>query len=152
MTFNHDLVQRVLPKLKKDTSLPALIAVKDGVVIAICENLHLFVTSGGNDKNNDETVEPRAVEEWLDRAGILLREVPIAFEDYCRIRPEEDALLANMMREKAKLDATAEEEDHFHQCGVPGCRKRFHHQHVGVKTEEQTGLILCQDIAIGGTS
>ncbi len=147
MSFNPELVQRVLPKLKKDSSLPALIAVKDGVVIAICENLSLFVGSGSSSRNHrkydDCQVEARAVEEWLDRAGVLLHDVPIDFEDYCRIRPEEDALLENMMREKARLTIDQMfEESTYHQCGVPGCKKSFHHTHVGVQNEEQSGLVV----------
>jgi len=141
LLFNGELANEVLPRLKPDSSLPALIAVKDGAVIAVCENLRAL----GSTK--DEKVEPEAVEEWLDRAGVLLREVPIAFEDYCRIRPEEDALVANMMREKARLAEISEVE--IHQCGVPGCRKTFSHQHIGIKNEEQSGLILCQELVEG---
>ncbi len=147
MTFNAELVQRVFPKMKKDSSLPALIAVKDGVVVSICENLSLFVAGGGNthscNKIDDAQVEPRAVEEWLDRTGVLLHDVPIDFEDYCRIRPEEDSLLQNMMREKARIDEINEES--IFQCGVPGCRKTFHHEHVGVKNEEQSGLVVSKE-------
>lgn len=148
LAFNRDLVPKVLPSLKIDSCLPALIAVKDGVVISICENLSLFVAGSSAHYSNtkdDEKVEARAVEEWLDRAGVLLHEVPVAYEEYCRIRPEEDALLENMMREKAKLDSIVTEKE-IYQCGVPGCQKVFHHEHVGVKNEQQSGLILCQEI------
>ena len=148
LAFNHDLVQKVLPSLKVDSSLPALVAVKDGVVVSICENLSLFVTGSsahyGNTKD-DEMVEARAVEEWLDRAGVLLHDVPIAYEDYCRIRPEEDALLENMMREKAKLDNITPKEE-IYNCGVPGCQKVFHHEHIGVKNDKQSGLLLYHEI------
>ncbi len=158
LSFNSELVRRVLPKLKIESSLPALIAVKNGDVVSMCENLNLFVSgssSNGNNGNDDKKVEPRAVEEWLDRAGVLLHEVPIAYEDYCRIRPEEDALLENMMREKAKLTeaaAAAPKEEDIYNCGIPGCQKVFYHEHIGVKTEEQDGLLLCQEIATGSTS
>jgi hypothetical protein len=148
LSFSADLAQQVLPKIKKDSSLPALIAVKDGAVVSVCENLSLFVVGGG--KNEDKKVEPRAVEEWLDRAGVLLREVPIAFEDYCRIRPEEDALVENMMREKAKMaEAAAVREENIFKCGVAGCHKLFHHEHVGVKNEQQRGLLVKEETTIG---
>ena len=147
MSFNKDLVERVLPRLKIDSSLPVLIAVKDGVVVSICENLSLFVAGGGSthqqNKKNDLQVEPRAVEEWLDRAGVLLHTVPIDFEDYCRIRPEEDALIENMIREKAKLDEINEKL--IHNCGIAGCRKTFYHEHVGVKNEQQSGLVVSEE-------
>ena len=143
LSFNKELVQKVLPTLKIDSSLPALIAVKDGVVVSICENLSLFVNGGRSHQNSnkDEMVDSRAVEEWLDRTGVLLHEVPIAYEDYCRIRPEEDALIENMMREKARLT----EEERF-DCGVPGCEKTFYHEHVGVKNGEQSGLVVGEDL------
>jgi len=148
ISFNRDLVSKVLPRLNIDTSLPALIAVKNGDVVAMCENLSYFVN--GTHSRDDDKVEPRAVEEWLDRTGVLLHDVPIAFEDYCRIRPEEDALLENMMREKAKIaDVASIQEEQIYQCGVPGCRKAFHHEHVGVKNEMQDGLVLCQEISTG---
>jgi hypothetical protein len=157
MALNADLVQRVLPKLKIDSSFPALIAVKDGVVVALCENLSLFCSGGGssynndNKKNYDQCVESHAVEAWLDRAGVLLHEVAIGYEDYCRIRPEEDALLENMMREKAKLDGAGafQKEESIFNCGVSGCHKRFSHEHIGIKNEEQSGLLLCKEAAIG---
>jgi hypothetical protein len=151
LALNRDIASQVLPKIKIDSSLPALIAVKNGEVIAICENLSLFVTNGSshsnsNNNNENEKVESRAVEEWLDNAGVLLHEVPIAYEDYCRIRPEEDALLENMMREKAKLMERAED---VYQCGVPGCQKAFHHQHIGIQNAEQSGLLVCQETTNG---
>lgn len=141
LSFNRDLVQKVLPSLKIDSSLPALIAVKNGDVVSICENLSLFAG------RNDDHVEPRAVEEWLDRAGVLLYEVPIAYEDYCRIRPEEDALLENMMREKLKLSQMKAEEEIF-ECGVAGCEKTFYHEHVGVKNDQQSGLVVSEDAVL----
>jgi len=140
LTMNEDLARESLPKLTRDT-LPALIAVRDGVVVACCPQL----SSLGDARAGK--VEPHAVEAWLDNARVLLREVPLEFEDYCRIRPEEDALLENMMREKAKLAELPPEN--IYNCGVKGCCKTFRHQHVGVKNDEQSGLLLCQDIALG---
>jgi len=136
LTFNGDLAKAELPKLSLDSGLPALIAVRDGVVIAVCPNLSAL----GNER--DQRIEPHAVEHWLDNAGVLLRDVPLEYEDYCRIRPEEDALVENMMREKAKLADV-------YNCGVPGCNKTFRHEHVGVKNDEQSGLVLSEDIALG---
>ena len=57
MSFNRELVQKVLPALKIDSSLPALIAVKDCVVVSICENLSLFVTSSNAHNTNTKDDE-----------------------------------------------------------------------------------------------
>ena len=57
----------------------------------------------------------------------------VAYEDYCRIPPEEDALVENMMQEKAKMaEVAAARESHT----------LFHHEHVGVKNEQQRGLLV----------
>jgi hypothetical protein len=126
------------------TDLPALVAIKDGIVKAMSPKLSgLGVVSNGE-------VEPRAVEEWLDHAGVLLRDVPLEYEDLCKIRPEEDALLENMMREKARMDELNEQNaENIYQCGVPGCQKLFQHEHVGVKNEEQSGLVVSENEATG---
>jgi hypothetical protein len=143
LSLNEALAKEVLPKISKESGIPALVAVRDGVVVAVCPNL-----SALGDKRSG-IIEPRAVEHWLDNARVLLRDVPLEFEDFCRIRPEEDALLENMMREKAQLD---EVKDMIFDCGVNGCNKTFHHEHVGIKNEQQNGLVVSQDIALGSES
>jgi len=35
------------------------------------------------------------------------------------------------------------EEDRY-QCGLAGCCKSFYHEHVGVKTEAQNGLLVAE--------
>lgn len=139
---NASLVTDVLPKLSVDSGIPALVAVRDGVVVAFCPNLSAL----GDDR--DGRIEPRAVEHWLDNARVLLTDIPLEFEDYCRIRPEEDALLENMMREKAKLDELTAKQM-IYNCGVSGCCKTFRHEHIGVKNEQQSGLMLCEEITKG---
>ena len=148
LSFQAELVAKVLPSLRLESDLPALLAVRDGDVVAICPNL-----SGlGNEK--DGVIEPRAVEEWLGNAGVLRRDLPFStMEDMCRIRPEEIALHENMIRERKRMEEIQRERERerIYSCGVPGCRKEFQHQHVGIRNEEQDGLILCQDIAVGPT-
>ena len=143
LSMNAALVKETLPmsKLSTDSGIPALLAVRDGVVVAVCPNLSAL----GNER--DGTIEPRAVEHWLDNARVLLLNVPLEFEDYCRVRPEEDALLENMMREKAKLDEMKLKEM-IYNCGVSGCCKTFRHEHVGVQNEMQSGL-LCKETNTG---
>jgi len=137
---NQDIVKDVLPSLKIESDLPVLVAIRDGVVTAVSRKL------SGLCVVRDGTVEPRAVEEWLNNASVLLREVPLEFEDLCRIRPEESALLENMMREKARIDEIQAE---VYECGVPGCHKTFSHEHVGVSNEKQSGLLVSEDETIG---
>jgi hypothetical protein len=136
LAMNADLAKESLPKLSPDTGIPSLIAVKDGVVVSFCP-----VSSLGSEREG--RIEEHAVEQWLDNAGVLLRDVPLEFEDFCRLRPEEDALIENMMREKARLQETNPEE--IYNCGVPGCQKTFYHEHVGVANEVQSGLLVDQD-------
>jgi len=133
---NLSLVKTVFPSLKVDSDIPALVAVKDGVVIAVSRKFSGFCNA------QEETVEPRAVEEWLTNARVLMREVPLEIEDMCRIRPEEEALMENLREETTR----AMKIEEVYQCGVPGCRKAFHHEHIGVKNERQSGLILPEEI------
>jgi len=137
---NQSIVNNVLPSLKIESDLPVLVAIRDGVVTAVARKL------SGMCVVRDGAVEPRAVEEWLNNANVLLTDVPLEFEDLCRIRPEESALLENMMREKAKMDEIQEE---VYKCGVTGCQKTFRHEHVGVKNGEQSGLLVTEEEAIG---
>jgi hypothetical protein len=36
-------------------------------------------------------------------------------------------------------------DEERYDCGVPGCSKSFHHEHVGVKNDAQTGLLVSED-------
>eukprot|EP00986_Skeletonema_menzelii_P000727 scaffold205_cov179-Skeletonema_menzelii.AAC.9 len=123
----------------KKGDLPMLLAVREGKVVAWNAGLKEFFSSAD--------LESRVVEQWLNRAGVLV-ESPPSLDEICRIRPEETALLENMM----KLNKLVDEERY--DCGVAGCCKPFQHEHVGVKTEAQNGLLvaeeqvaLCQEIS-----
>ena len=143
LLLDANLAQQELPRLRPESDLPALIAIRSGNVVAHCPALENLGS------NSEGTIEPRAVEEFLDRAGVLLRDPP-AFEDLCRIRPEEMMLLENMAMERNAASAAKQPEpESFYDCGVEGCNKTFHHNHVGVQNEQQDGLILCQEIATG---
>lgn len=142
----------------KRDDLPMLLAIRDGKVVAWSSGLRDF-------KYSEEEVEPRAVEQFLENAGVLYTSLP-PLDTLCNIRPEEEALLENMRKlnglgslgmrgelsGRNKDDADLEEEkEQRYECGVKGCCKAFFHEHVGVKTEAQDGLVLsemmyCQDI------
>lgn len=142
LLMDMDLADQVLPRVRPDKDIPALVAVKDGSVVAFIPGLE------GLGSKSDGIIEPRAVEDWLDRAGVLLREPP-AFEDVCRIRPEEMMLLENMEQERL---AKAKLEEEYYDCGVQGCCKTFRHDHVGVENDKQDGLLVSQEEALGSTA
>jgi len=153
LLMNADLIQNhILPNVAPDigknggfvtpSDLPALIAVKDGNVVAISHRLY------GLGCMSDGTVDARTVENWLYQAGVLLRDPPSYF-DLCSIRPEEDALHENMMREKQKQQQQQQNLQHLKEqlfnCGVKGCNKTYHHKHIGIANDEQDGKLLSAD-------
>ena len=143
LSMDSDLARKSLPPnvLNPDRDLPALVAIRDGVAIHACPRLLGLGAEGGE-------IEPGAVRHWLDRARVLRTDPPS--DDVCLIRPEEEAHM-DFMLSQAQPPAPAareEEEDHYN-CGVEGCHKYFRHEHVGVKTEEQSGLVVKEDKILG---
>mmetsp|Transcript_3135 Transcript_3135/g.4236 ORF Transcript_3135/g.4236 Transcript_3135/m.4236 type:complete len:393 (+) Transcript_3135:98-1276(+) len=137
MTFvlEASLVQKALPRLRVDSDVPCLIAVKDGVAIQTAP-LKMFI-------DNSENVVTGAVYEWLRQSGVL-HERPPVLEALCRLRPEEEALLEVLVRD----DQLPKQED-IYCCGVTGCQKTFMHQHVGIETKEQSGLVVPEHEILG---
>jgi hypothetical protein len=103
---------------------------------------------------------PDEVERWLYRAGALVDEVPHP-DELCGIRPEEEALLDGMRRSSGmagqrrlggggttKVGEDSDEDEprdhHRYDCGVAGCDKSFYHEHVGIRTETQDGLLVSE--------
>ena len=129
------LAKQVLPQLQPDTDMPTLVAIRDGVVLATCPNLQ------GLAKSDD--VSSGAVRDWLDKANVLVERTP-DFDDVCGIRPEEEALIDNMIAAKLR------EGERFN-CGVPTCQKTFPHEHVGILNEEQSGRILSDEDILGAS-
>eukprot|EP00980_Cylindrotheca_fusiformis_P027488 scaffold20690_cov113-Cylindrotheca_fusiformis.AAC.2 len=134
LLMDASLAQKSLPHLKPDKDMPCLVAIKEGVAINICPRLR------GLCEREDGPVEPHAVEEWLDRSGVLLDRVP-RLEALCHIRPEEEALMDSMAKPK-------EEEIEYYDCGLKGCYKTFAHEHVGIKTSEQDGLVVKEETVL----
>ena len=128
LLMDSDLAAKVFPSsLNPDRDMPALIAIRDGCVINTLPRLQGLV-------DRDGEVIFEEVERWIDRSGVLVTELP-SLEEACRIRPEEEALMDYLALQKPK------EEECF-DCGVPGCQKAFFHEHVGVETEVQSGLVV----------
>jgi hypothetical protein len=135
LLMDADLAKKVLPKMHPDKEMPALVSIRDGVVINTSPNLRGLVDENGE-------IVPNAVYEWLDKSGVLLQQPPI-LQAVCRIRPEEEALMDYMTTQKPQR-----EEVHYN-CGVANCSKTFAHEHVGVKNEQQDGLLVSEEQILG---
>lgn len=142
LLMDADLATKVLPRLQPDRDLPALVAIRDGVVVNTCPRL-----SGLSIDAISDEVDTDAVYQWLDRCGVLLSQPP-RFDEVCRIRPEEEALMDYLENTSNSATAVAKEEKRF-DCGNPDCNKSFPHEHVGVQNEQQTGLVVSEQEVLG---
>lgn len=135
---DSSLAQKALPSniLQPDKAMPALLAIRDGVVVNTCIRLLGLAT-------NDGEIESHAVRQWLDCSRVLLTETPI--EEVCLIRPEEEAHMNFMRSKQQKLEQAPPAEEEYYNCGVSGCHKHFSHQHVGIQTSEQSGLVVQEE-------
>lgn len=136
LLMNAELAKKVLPRLLPDKEMPALVSIRDGVVVNACPSLQGLVDEDGE-------IVTQAVYAWLDRSGVLLEQPPI-LQAVCRIRPEEEALMDYTMTQKQPPP-----EPVRFDCGVAGCRKSFAHEHVGVKNEQQDGLLVSEEQILG---
>jgi hypothetical protein len=123
-----------------NSDLPALVAIRDGQVVNISKGLDDVCQHQGG------AVEPRAVEMWLEQSGVL-RDQPPSYDSLCFVRPEEEALMEYLGQKKS--NEPKEREEHYYFCGVDGCSKTFPHEHVGIKTSAQDGLVLKEDTILG---
>lgn len=127
--------------------LPVLLALREGRVVAWSSGLRDFECGRSE-------VDTRAVELWLESAGVLLTDVP-PLDLLCRIRPEEEMLLESIRHERSKgrgfggmmsqlgLEKEMDiEEDEYYDCGVKGCCKQFYHEHVGIQNDMQDGVLV----------
>ena len=136
------------PLQEKD--IPCLVAIRDGHVQNISPLFSGLVEGGGyhiGETDTDEgiSVDEYAVEEWLDRSGVLLRDHP-PYDELCRVRPEEEALVFSMQLENKKEDFEQEKvEEQYYDCGRAGCCKNFAHKHIGEGTEKQDGLVVSEN-------
>lgn len=140
LLMDAPLAQKHLSALRVDDSakdLPALVAIRDGQVVNISKGLRDVCHHDGGE------VEPRAVEMWLEQSGVL-RSNPPSFDALCYIRPEEEALMDYLVQQKPQVP----EEDRY-DCGLDGCSKTFPHEHVGIKTSQQDGLVLKEETILG---
>ncbi len=124
-------------RLHADRDMPALVAIRDGVVVNISPLLRELVAEEGG------PIEPHAVEMWLEQSSVL-RSHPPMLETLCFIRPEEEALMDYLSHKKPEQHV---EEDRY-DCGLDGCSKAFPHEHVGIKTSEQNGLVVKEETVL----
>jgi len=146
--WNPNLARDIFPHTRHtldpnelDRYLPCLIAIQDGRVVSSCYSL----TGLGSMKLGG--IDPSAVESWLHHSGVLNTQLCFNLEDLCRYRPEEEALHENMIRETERLQDIDNEA--VFVCGLVGCQKNFPHEHIGIKTEEQKGLLVSEEITLG---
>jgi hypothetical protein len=137
------LAQQSLPSTVSDPErdIPALVAIRDGVVVNACPRLQ-GLTNGGTCRGDGE-VDHHAVQQWLDNCGVLMKEPP-RMEEVCFIRPEEEALMDYLSTQPKQVV-----EEERYDCGIEGCNKPFKHEHVGIQTSEQSGLVVKEEILNG---
>jgi hypothetical protein len=145
LLMDPSVANKYLPSnvLDPDRDMPALLAIKDGIVVNACPSLH------GLTNRNYDHIDTYAVRQWLENAGVLLKQAP-RLDFLCAIRPEEDALMDYMGN--AHKQETISTEEVRYNCGIEGCNKTFHHEHVGIQTSEQDGLVVKEDFIIGRNS
>jgi hypothetical protein len=129
LLLDPDISTRAFTRLDAESDMPCLVAIRDGVVVNTAPTLRGL--------HDGDEIEPRAVREWLDRCGVLVPQAP-PLEYLCHIRPEEDALMDYIQTIKPAA------EERF-DCGLDECNKAFPHEHVGVKTPEQDGLVVKEE-------
>ena len=135
LLMDPELAAKISPTLKPDSDIPALIAIRNGDVIATSVQLQ------GLCDHQNHAILPHVVRDWLDHANVLLT-APPALDALCRIRPEEDALLDNMRVGMQNVQPR-------YDCGIPTCSKPFFHEHVGIATEAQDGLLVPEETILG---
>ena len=134
--------------LEPDRDLPALVAIKDGIVVNVCPKLQGLVDScGGQNRDGDARIIDHAVHDWLERCGVLVSQAPPMWE-LCFIRPEEDALMDHLSQQVQQQKEEAAELHRF-DCGLADCNKSYPHEHVGIKTSEQDGLVVKESEVVG---
>jgi hypothetical protein len=97
--------------------------------------------------NEGGEVDTIAVREWLENCGVLSNRPP-RMDDLCNIRPEEEALMDSGLIAQSKVAAEQERYD----CGLEGCNKSYKHEHVGIQTSEQSGLVVSEETILNGES
>jgi hypothetical protein len=122
-----------------DNQFPVLLAIRHGDIVATSSRLEGFF--------DNDTLIPNAIRQWLDNAHVLITSLP-PFDVMCRIRPEEDALLDNMRIGSVR----PAEESNRYDCGVLNCSKPFFHEHVGISTKAQDGLLISEETVKGNSN
>lgn len=142
LLMNSSLSQKSFPTnvLDADRDLPALIAIRDGLVVDTCPRLI------GLASNYDDVIQPHAVQSWLERSGVLFSDPPIA--DVCMVNPENEAHM-DFKAASQQTHVMSQIEEKRYNCGVEGCCKSFAHEHVGIKTAEQSGLVVKEETVLG---
>jgi hypothetical protein len=151
LIWNPKVAQDLFPPLLSNRStldvdafdryLPCLLAIQGGQVVSSCYHLDGLgsMKLGG--------IDPSMVENWLSHTGVLHTQYTVALEEFCRYRPEEEALHENMIRAAERMKEDGKQD--IYPCGMAGCEKTFPHEHIGYQTQEQKGLLVNAEQIIG---
>lgn len=144
LLMDSSLAQKSFPPniLDAQKDMPALLAIRDGVVINACPRLLGLTVDSGNGE-----IESHALEEWLHRSRVLLTDIP--HDDVCLIRPEEEVHMDFIHSQQQHTKQEPPHEKGHYNCGIKGCQKSFKHEHIGIETSEQSGLMINKETILG---
>eukprot|EP00525_Craspedostauros_australis_P010247 CAMPEP_0198130774 /NCGR_PEP_ID=MMETSP1442-20131203/54679_1 /TAXON_ID= /ORGANISM="Craspedostauros australis, Strain CCMP3328" /LENGTH=368 /DNA_ID=CAMNT_0043791463 /DNA_START=1 /DNA_END=1107 /DNA_ORIENTATION=- len=132
MLMDAELARKAFPRLDADRDMPALVAIKDGVAVNVAPKLQGLM--------NGDRIDERSVRHWLERSGVIVDTAP-AMDFLCHIRPEEEALMEYLATKKPQ-------EAERYNCGLPSCAKLYAHEHVGIQTSTQSGMVVPEEAIV----
>lgn len=121
--------------LRLESDVPSIMVFKDGILSQPPKKVSDF-----GDRSGDVIIS-HVLEQWLSHSGVLQYNPP-RMDDLCRIRPEEEVMMDMFAGLCGEIKTQEVVEEEFYNCGLAGCSKKFAHEHVGVKTSEQSGLVV----------
>lgn len=101
----------------------ALAAVKSGTSVAFAKLTQFGSNSSSSGSGGGSLVES-ALNEWLQHAGVLERQP----QPHEWLEGDDGAL--GQSRLGLLGGASKDDDDEYYDCGRPGCRKSFRHDHV----------------------
>jgi hypothetical protein len=134
-------------KLESRGDLPALVAVRGGVLVNVSKGLQALgkLNRAANLSPNfpsEPCLTLSAVQPWLDSCGVLSSAQAVDVARLCKASTE-----IREMSERAREDEEDGEVEERFDCGMSGCCKTFVHQHIGAgEVEGQGGQLLREGV------
>jgi len=144
--FNNPYPQiqklRELFRLTSSADVPALIALRGGIVENVSQKLEAFGTidrtpSLSPNFPSSPTLSLDAVSSWLNSSNVLAATATI---DVARLCAASVAVRESLAKAQEKALEDADLEERF-DCGMNGCCKTFVHQHIGAEGDGQTAML-----------